>query len=188
MNVDVALQQREQKGDPIRIAMIGAGAMGRAIALQLGTPVPGMRLVGHCQPDSGHRRTGIPRSRNQRMGAREFRARGGGGHQSANAGVDRRSVRAYRLQCHRSGGRSHRHGRDRGPGDAACPRPRQACGPGQCRTGRAAGSISQGQSGLGRSGDYAYRRRRTGRCHDPAALPPRHGTALRRRGQHQGHG
>jgi predicted homoserine dehydrogenase-like protein len=46
MNVDIALQQREQAGTPIRVGMIGAGAMGRAIALQLGTPVPGMRLMG----------------------------------------------------------------------------------------------------------------------------------------------
>jgi predicted homoserine dehydrogenase-like protein len=45
MMVDTALQQREAKGDPIRVGMIGAGATGRAIALQLATPVPGMRLV-----------------------------------------------------------------------------------------------------------------------------------------------
>jgi predicted homoserine dehydrogenase-like protein len=32
-------------GGPIRVGVIGAGATGRAIALQLGTPVPGMRLV-----------------------------------------------------------------------------------------------------------------------------------------------
>ncbi|MFY9728320.1 MAG: hypothetical protein WAJ87_22685, partial [Bryobacteraceae bacterium] len=30
----------------IRVGMVGAGATGRAIALQLGTPVPGIRLVG----------------------------------------------------------------------------------------------------------------------------------------------
>jgi len=45
MNVDTALMQRESDGMPIRVGMIGAGATGRAIALQLGTPVPGMRLV-----------------------------------------------------------------------------------------------------------------------------------------------
>ena len=45
MSVDTALQQRETAGNPIRIGMIGAGATGRAIALQLGTPVPGVRLV-----------------------------------------------------------------------------------------------------------------------------------------------
>ena len=45
MSVDTALQKREASGDSIRIGMIGAGATGRAIALQLGTPVPGMRLV-----------------------------------------------------------------------------------------------------------------------------------------------
>ena len=43
--VDTALLQRENNGRPVRVAMIGAGASARAIALQLGTPVPGIRLV-----------------------------------------------------------------------------------------------------------------------------------------------
>ena len=45
MNVDTALREREAVGRPIRVGMVGAGATGRAIALQLGTPVPGIRLV-----------------------------------------------------------------------------------------------------------------------------------------------
>jgi predicted homoserine dehydrogenase-like protein len=45
MSVYSALQERERAGNPVRIGMVGAGATGRAIALQLGTPVPGMRLV-----------------------------------------------------------------------------------------------------------------------------------------------
>jgi predicted homoserine dehydrogenase-like protein len=45
MNVDTALREREAAGNPIRVGMVGAGATGRAIALQLGTPVPGIRLV-----------------------------------------------------------------------------------------------------------------------------------------------
>src|SRR5258708_4177797 len=45
MSVDTALQALESTGRPIRVGMVGAGATGRAIALQLGTPVPGMRLV-----------------------------------------------------------------------------------------------------------------------------------------------
>ena len=46
MIVDMALRERESKGRPIRVGMVGAGATGRAIALQLGTPVPGIRLMG----------------------------------------------------------------------------------------------------------------------------------------------
>ena len=45
MNVDIALQEREASGRPIHVGMVGAGATGRAIALQLGTPVPGIRLA-----------------------------------------------------------------------------------------------------------------------------------------------
>jgi predicted homoserine dehydrogenase-like protein len=45
MSVDAELQRLEAAGNPIRVGMVGAGATGRAIALQMGTPVPGMRLV-----------------------------------------------------------------------------------------------------------------------------------------------
>jgi predicted homoserine dehydrogenase-like protein len=45
MSVDTALLKLEAIGKPIRVGMVGAGATGRAIALQLGTPVPGIRLV-----------------------------------------------------------------------------------------------------------------------------------------------
>ena len=45
MILDTALQEREATGHPIGVGMVGAGATGRVIALQLGTPVPGMRLV-----------------------------------------------------------------------------------------------------------------------------------------------
>lgn len=57
MNVDAALLQREAAGNPVRIGMVGAGATGRAIALQLGTPVPGMRLVAIANrtPEHGER-------------------------------------------------------------------------------------------------------------------------------------
>jgi predicted homoserine dehydrogenase-like protein len=40
------LQVRESENRPIRVGVVGAGATGRAIALQLGTPVPGIRLGG----------------------------------------------------------------------------------------------------------------------------------------------
>jgi len=43
--VDAALEKREAEGDPIRVGMIGAGYMGRGIALQFLTPLVGLRLV-----------------------------------------------------------------------------------------------------------------------------------------------
>jgi predicted homoserine dehydrogenase-like protein len=48
------LKGREAEQTPIRVGMIGAGATGRAIALQLGTPVPGIRLVGIANRTPGH--------------------------------------------------------------------------------------------------------------------------------------
>lgn len=57
MNIDTALQQRERDGKPIRVGIIGAGAAGRAIALQLGTPAPGVRLAAivNRTPEHGER-------------------------------------------------------------------------------------------------------------------------------------
>ena len=43
--VDKALEARERKGNPIRVGMVGAGFMGRGIALQIFTAIKGMRLV-----------------------------------------------------------------------------------------------------------------------------------------------
>jgi predicted homoserine dehydrogenase-like protein len=43
--VDNALQAREEAGNPVKVAMIGAGFMGRGIANQILNSVPGMRLV-----------------------------------------------------------------------------------------------------------------------------------------------
>jgi predicted homoserine dehydrogenase-like protein len=57
MNVDTALREREDSGRPIRVGMVGAGATGRAITLQLGTPVPGIRLmaIANRTPEHGER-------------------------------------------------------------------------------------------------------------------------------------
>lgn len=54
MNVDTALRRREAEDRPVRVALIGAGATGRAIALQLGTPVPGLRLAGIANRTAAH--------------------------------------------------------------------------------------------------------------------------------------
>jgi predicted homoserine dehydrogenase-like protein len=43
--VDTALRRREEEGNPIRVGLVGAGAMGRALALQVGSAVPGMEIV-----------------------------------------------------------------------------------------------------------------------------------------------
>lgn len=43
--VDRALQERERAGEPVRVGLVGAGFMGRGIALQIATATPGMALV-----------------------------------------------------------------------------------------------------------------------------------------------
>lgn len=43
--VDTALQKRADNGRPIRVGLIGAGYMGRGIALQIITAVPGMEVA-----------------------------------------------------------------------------------------------------------------------------------------------
>src|SRR2546426_3265698 len=54
MFVDTALREREAESNPIRVGMVGAGATGRAIALQLATPVPGIRLVAIANRTIAH--------------------------------------------------------------------------------------------------------------------------------------
>jgi predicted homoserine dehydrogenase-like protein len=52
--IDVALGDREATRKPIRVGVVGAGATGRAIALQLGTPVPGIRLAAMANRTAAH--------------------------------------------------------------------------------------------------------------------------------------
>lgn len=43
--IDKALEKREQENDPIKVGMVGAGFMGKGIALQISRTTKGMRLV-----------------------------------------------------------------------------------------------------------------------------------------------
>lgn len=43
--VDTALAKRQEENNPVRVAMIGAGFMGRGIALQIAQSTPGMSIV-----------------------------------------------------------------------------------------------------------------------------------------------
>ena len=43
--VDRALADRQERGDPVRVAMVGAGFMGRGVANQVVNSTPGMELV-----------------------------------------------------------------------------------------------------------------------------------------------
>jgi predicted homoserine dehydrogenase-like protein len=49
--VDRALQARAAAGDPLRVGLVGAGFMGRGIAHQIISAVPGMSLVGIANRD-----------------------------------------------------------------------------------------------------------------------------------------
>ncbi len=49
--VDTALAKREEENRPVRVAMIGAGFMGRGVALQICNSVKGMRLVAVSNRD-----------------------------------------------------------------------------------------------------------------------------------------
>jgi predicted homoserine dehydrogenase-like protein len=54
--VDRALDEREREGKPVRVAMVGAGFMGRGIALQIATATRGMRLVAISNRNVGKAR------------------------------------------------------------------------------------------------------------------------------------
>ncbi|HEV2729259.1 MAG TPA: NAD(P)-dependent oxidoreductase [Terriglobales bacterium] len=52
--VDTALRELESRGHPIRVGLVGAGASGRAIALQVGMSIPGIRLVAIANRTMAH--------------------------------------------------------------------------------------------------------------------------------------
>src|SRR5512143_2907004 len=54
MAVYNVLRRLEDEGRPIRVGVVGAGATGRAIALQLGTPVPGIRIAAMSNRTPSH--------------------------------------------------------------------------------------------------------------------------------------
>jgi predicted homoserine dehydrogenase-like protein len=51
--VDSALERRHREGNPVRVGLVGAGAIGAAIARQLLSPVVGMELVAVAGRDRG---------------------------------------------------------------------------------------------------------------------------------------
>jgi len=66
--VDTALQKRLDAGNPVRVALAGAGYMGRGIALEILTAVPGLRLVAIAnrnvsQAERAYREAGVERFR-----------------------------------------------------------------------------------------------------------------------------
>lgn len=46
--VDAALERREAEGNPVKVALVGAGFMGRALVNQVVNATPGMRMVAIC--------------------------------------------------------------------------------------------------------------------------------------------
>jgi predicted homoserine dehydrogenase-like protein len=69
--IDRALERRRREGKPIKVAMVGAGFMGRGIALQFATVATGMRLVAIA-----NRRLGPARRAFAEAGAPEQRVVG----------------------------------------------------------------------------------------------------------------
>ena len=62
--VDSALEKRHQEGNPVRVGLVGAGYMGRGIALEIISSMPGMRLVAVCnrhiaRAEQAYREAGI---------------------------------------------------------------------------------------------------------------------------------
>lgn len=54
--VDTALAKRQEENRPVRVGMVGAGFMGRGIALQIAQYVPGMELVAIANRTLGNAR------------------------------------------------------------------------------------------------------------------------------------
>ena len=52
--VDLELAARQSAGRPVQVALVGAGVTGRAVALSLLTPAPGIRLAAIANRTLAH--------------------------------------------------------------------------------------------------------------------------------------
>ena len=103
--VDRALERREAEGRPIRVALVGAGFMGRGVANQIINSTTGMRLVAIAnrtlaQAERAYREAGVTRRARGRG-----RPRGRPGDHRRDSG---RHDRLPRRGRGRPGGRGHR--------------------------------------------------------------------------------
>lgn len=67
--IDSALEKRQKEDNPIRVALVGSGYMGRGIALQIEKHITGMRLVAIsnrtvCQAERAYNEAGVKSIRN----------------------------------------------------------------------------------------------------------------------------
>ena len=97
VDLQFAADARDRSGNRSALASIGAGATGRAIALQLGTPVPGCGLAGIVESHAGARRARVPRGRHRDMGNGRHAERGGCAHRARHACAHRRSAPCSRA-------------------------------------------------------------------------------------------
>ncbi len=116
--VDRELERREAEGRPVRVGMVGAGAMGRGIALQLLGPVRGMELAAISNRIAAGGRGRLSAGRGTRTYARLLHDRARSRCVEARAGGHRRSRRAVRERGDRRRPRSHGYGRVRDRGRA----------------------------------------------------------------------
>jgi hypothetical protein len=65
--VDTALQKREDAGQPIRVGMVGAGFMGRGIALQILGSVPSPAFAKSPRSSRWTPRLPVANTRSRRM-------------------------------------------------------------------------------------------------------------------------
>ena len=71
--VDSELRRREERGEPVRVGIVGAGAMGRGITLQILRSVPGHGGRRHLQPHGRDRAAGLRGGGRHRRGLRRER-------------------------------------------------------------------------------------------------------------------
>ena len=72
--VDTALQRREAEGSPIRVALVGAGFMGRGLVNQIVNSVAGDGPRRDRQPHAWRRPSGLRRGRRRRVRGRSTTA------------------------------------------------------------------------------------------------------------------
>ncbi len=184
--VDRALEQRQREGRPVRVAMVGAGFMGRGVAAQIIRSTPGMELVAVSNrhlagAERAYREAGVDELRvvDDAAGPRPRDRRRRAGRHRGRRGTVRRRRGRRRLRRHGCRG-------VRGRRDAGRLRARQARRHDERRARRHGRAAAQGPRGRGGCRLQRRRRRPAGGAAEPAPLRPGHRPDPAGLRQHQG--
>ncbi len=164
--VDTELKKRAAQGNPVRVAMIGAGFMGRGIALQMINYIQGMELVAIANRRIEGARQAYLEAGVENCQAVESPEEIEALISNGTPAITENAMAVCQAGWHRRRHRSDRCHRIQCPFGSGSHTKRKACGADECRTGRHHRPDFESLCRQGRCRDYQCRWRPAGRHHE----------------------